>query len=234
MGAGMIPLEIAHGPLVDISDGEYPCKVAGFNRTGASLGGDGTHYGMVTDGDAILDTPRGSFPLRRGMFFVLPGPGFVEGFRGRGLIITRLDYEGLFQIGGPIEERGRLRYIDGCSDTLLVCPPVVGDPCLNHLHLPSGTEQTAHTHPTERIGVIVAGYGECRTPDETFPLVPGMGWRIPPGSVHSFFTFERSLDVIAWHPDSDTGPSHDDHPMVNRTYVDDISAAAIEEIRTRE
>jgi hypothetical protein len=25
------------------------------------------------------------------------------------------------------------------------------------------------------------------------------------------------LLVMAWHPDSDSGPSHDDHPMLNRT-----------------
>ena len=25
------------------------------------------------------------------------------------------------------------------------------------------------------------------------------------------------LDVIAWHPDSDFGPTDQDHPMINRT-----------------
>ncbi|HEY6557898.1 MAG TPA: RCC1 domain-containing protein [Polyangiaceae bacterium] len=31
-------------------------------------------------------------------------------------------------IGGPIEARGRLRYIDGCSNTFVVCPPRLGKP----------------------------------------------------------------------------------------------------------
>ena len=28
--------------------------------------------------------------------------------------------------------------------------------------------------------------------------------------------------VIAYHPDSDFGPTDDDHPMVNRTIVDGV------------
>jgi quercetin dioxygenase-like cupin family protein len=166
------------------------------------------------------------------MFFVVPGEGRVEG--GAGMVISRLGYQGLFQVGGPVEATGRLRYIDGCSDTLLVCPPVLGEPCLNHLHMPPGTDQTAHTHPSERIGVIVRGTGECRTPGGTFALRPGMGWRIPTGCLHSFFTRGAPLDVLAWHPDSDFGPTHDHHPMVNRTLVEGVPAASIDEIRTAE
>jgi quercetin dioxygenase-like cupin family protein len=150
------------------------------------------------------------------------------------MVISRLGYRGLFSLGGPVEAAGRLRYIDGCSDTLLVCPPVLGEPCLNHLHMPPGTDQTAHTHPSERIGVIVRGTGECRTPGGTFALRPGMGWRIPTGTLHSFFTRGEALDVLAWHPDSDFGPTHDHHPMVNRTMVDGVSASVIDEIRTAE
>jgi hypothetical protein len=46
-----------------------------------------------------------------------------------------------------------------------------------------------------------------------------MGWRIPTGSVHSFYTRETPLDVIAWHPDSDFGPTDENHPMRNRTIL---------------
>ena len=66
-----------------------------------------------------------------------------------------------------------------------------------------------------------------------------MGWSfwrgnsIPTGGQHSFFTDDQTMDVIAYHPDSDTGPDHDDHPMVNRTLVDGIPAAEIDEIRTQ-
>jgi hypothetical protein len=41
------------------------------------------------------------------------------------------------------------------------------------------------------------------------------------------------MTVIAYHPDSDFGATHEDHPMINRTMVDGISAAKIDEIRTQ-
>lgn len=227
-----VPLDIEHGPLLDLSGDAYPTRVAGWRDGRLGLEGGATHYGMVVEGSCRVDTEAGSFFLGAGMFWVVPGQGIVRG--GAGLVVSRLGYRGLFQVGGPIEAAGRLRYIDGCSDTLLVCPPALGEPCLNHLHMPPATDQTAHTHPSERIGVIVRGTGECRTPGGTFALRPGMGWRIPTGCLHSFFTRGESLDVLAWHPDSDFGPTHDHHPMVNRTYVEGVSATEIAEIRTRE
>jgi hypothetical protein len=64
-------------------------------------------------------------------------------------------------------------------------------------------------------------------------LVPGNAFVIPTGAIHSFNTPELTMDVVAFHPDSDTGMMDDDHPMVNRTIVDAISARHIESIRTR-
>lgn len=193
-------------------------RVWSWNEGTLALPTGQTAYGMVTTGQVEVSDPEaGSFTLSAGMFFVLPDGGQVRG--GEGLVITIAAYRGLRQIGGPLEATGRLRYIDGCSDTLLVSPPRLGDPCLNHLHIPPHTQQTPHTHPSVRIGVILRGSGECRTPDGVYPLQPGMGWYIPTGCLHSFFTQEEALDVIAWHPDSDFGPRDDDHPMVNRTLI---------------
>lgn len=193
-------------------------QVWSWTRQALTLPAGATTYGMITGGQAELsDTAIGSFILRKGMFFVLPEGGTISG--GSGLAITVPGYQGFRQIGGPLETVGRLRYIDGCSDTLLVCPPRLGDPCLNHLHIPPHTDQTPHTHPSMRIGVILRGAGECRTPDGVYPLRPGMGWYIPAGCLHSFFTEDQPLDVIAWHPDSDFGPRDDDHPMINRTFI---------------
>ena len=42
----------------------------------------------------------------------------------------------------------------------------------------------------------------------------------------------ESLRVVAFHPDSDFGPEHDFHPMINKTIVDGTSARLIESIRT--
>ena len=49
--------------------------------------------------------------------------------------IIRYGYQGL-DLVGKVEPTGRLAYIDGCTDTLLISPPRKGDACLNHLHFP--------------------------------------------------------------------------------------------------
>jgi len=161
--------------------------------------------------------------LMPGCFAVVPGGAQIKG--GAGLMIYTPEYVGLAQMGGPVEDAGRLRYIDGCSDSLLVCPPKIGEPCLNLLHLPRGIHQTQHTHPSDRIGIILRGSGLCKTPDGDTPLAGGMFWYIPAETVHSFHTEDGSLDVFAWHPDSDFGPSHDAHPMLNRTIVEGVAVS---------
>ncbi|MGB4947312.1 MAG: cupin domain-containing protein [Candidatus Competibacter denitrificans] len=213
-GLAFVPLALGPGVLLELGT----IQVWGWADEPLRLPSGMTAYGMVTTGQAQLaDAETGPFTLNAGMFFMLPDGGAVSG--GQGLAILLTGYRGLRHIGGPLEMAGRLRYIDGCSDTLLICPPRLGDPCLNHLHIPPHTDQTPHTHPSVRIGVILRGTGECRTPDGVFPLQPGMGWYIPTGCLHSFFTEDESLDVIAWHPDSDFGPRDDDHPMINRTVI---------------
>ena len=162
------------------------------------------------------------FSLGVGCYAQVPGGALVRG--GAGLIIYSPEYIGLAQAGGPVEASGRLNYIDGCSDSLLVCPAQLGEPCLNLLHLPPGIHQSAHTHPSERIGIILRGSGVCRTAAGDTLLQAGMFWFIPPEFVHSFHTYGDALDVLAWHPDSDFGPSHDAHPMINRTIVDGVPA----------
>lgn len=216
---------------------ELSCDLAqirGWNDGETVLPDSATHYGIVTQGETVLADASGEYRLRSGMFFVLPGAGRIVGSGSAGLVISQHGYTGLWQIGGPPEACGRLRYIDGCSDTLLVCPPLVGEPCLNFLHIPPGTDQTAHTHPSFRAGVILRGHGYCQTPDGRFALAPGLGWFIAPDAEHSFHTEGDFLDVIAFHPDSDFGPSHDDHPMTNKTIVNGVSAAHIDTIRTTE
>ncbi len=221
-----VPLALETGVLADLSQDVFPFRVYGFQDGDLDLPANATHYGMVTEGGGILHDRQDRFRLRAGMFFVAVGACRLLAPGGRGMVISHLGYEGLRQVGGPIEQSGRLRYIDGCTDTLLVCPPRLGEPCLNHLHIPPHTAQSAHTHPSERVGVILRGRGECRTGDgKVWPLSPGMGWRIPTGALHSFFTEDESLDVIAWHPDSDFGPTDENHPMLNRTILSPSDAA---------
>lgn len=178
---------------------------------------DLTHTVLAAGGSVQLRTPAGQFCLGQGMYAVVAGHGQVEG--GQGLLISTALYRGLFQLGGPPESSGRLRYIDGCTDTLLVCPPRLGEPCLNHLHLPAGTLQTHHTHPSDRVGIIARGSGWACAAGQRVALRAGMGWWIRTGTAHHFETESDSLDVLAWHPDSDFGPTDAGHPMINRTVL---------------
>lgn len=201
----------------------------------AAIDAPGATFGFVVDGqNAVLRHGGRPHAIPAGMYFVcdpleceLCTPG------GRILLIHQPGANFPFMVGGPIEPVGRLRYIDGCTDSLLIPPWRKGEACLNHLHIPAGTEQTMHTHPSDRIGVVVSGSGWCETPEGETALTPGTLWRIPAEGLHRFRTTTSALNVVAWHPDSDFGPTDDSHPMIQRTIVNGVSAAHIPDIRTR-
>jgi quercetin dioxygenase-like cupin family protein len=188
------------------------------------LEADATHFGYVLSGRMSLELcEQQSYDLHPGCYFCVPGPAYVEG-DGEVEIITSFTYRGLFSLGGPVEPWGRLQYIDGCTDTLLIPPVKRGDPCLNSLYFPANTRQTQHTHPSLRAGMVIGGKGVCKTPDGDHVLRPGRIFFLPPETWHAFFTEENrtetksALTVVAFHPDSDAGPTDEDHPMLNRTY----------------
>lgn len=206
------------GELFDCRADRDPTIVFGWRESRLELNTDDSGFGFVGSGRTTLSCASGSFELSCGMYFAVPGPAAIEG-TGVGFVASRIGYRGLFQLGGPIEESGRLQYIDGCSDSLLVAPVMSGDPCLNLLHIPPQTDQTAHTHPSLRIGIVVDGTGLCRTPQGDNPLTAGQVFLIHADGLHSFHTHSHSLRIVAWHPDSDCGPTHEQHPMLNRTLI---------------
>jgi hypothetical protein len=221
-----------------IIDEPHVCVVAAIDPAidlMDKFGQPGAVFGFVLDGEnALMRRRHRAVGLMPGDYFVAnPEEAQVISPGGRILLVQRPGSDFPFIMGGPIEQRGRLRYIDGCTDSLLIPPWRCGEPCLNLLHIPPGVEQTMHTHPSDRIGVVVSGHGQCVTPDGTTDLVPGMIWRIPADGLHRFRTDSSAVRIVAWHPDSDTGPSDDDHPMLNRSMVDGVSAAEIDAIRTR-
>jgi hypothetical protein len=240
-----VNIPCSDGILADMSGDQHPTKVYGWGYSSANpfeIQDKCTHFGFVVNGISTLTIKcfgvQKTFSLSSGMYFSVYGDIHIHG--GCGFISSRLGYHGVFMIGGPIEDKGRLLYIDGCSDSLLIPPVIKGDPCLNFLHFPSNINQTRHTHPSLRVGVVAGGRGRCVVPknddgsgsDIEIPLLPGHIFIIPTDGHHSFFTDDSSMDVIAYHPDSDTGPTHNDHPMINRTIVGGVSAAYIDEIRT--
>ena len=212
---------------VTIADGDLLSGVT--TQCGATFSGiqnrrlqlpAGTNSILCLSGVVRLTDGHGLVTITQGMYAVIPSDCSLETENGLAVAIHFPEAHGFRQFGGPIESTGRLTYIDGCTDTLLVCPPRLGAPCLNHLHIPARTDQSFHTHPSDRLGAILSGNGWCDTPNGTFELAAGVAWYIPTGCEHRFRTGSASLDVIAWHPDSDFGPTDDNHPMINRTILD--------------
>jgi hypothetical protein len=240
---------------------KYPIRYYNvINGDGLTTSEHNSYYGYIYEG-AFMIEQRGmpSNVVMEGMYFSITGNFEMESItNGRAIVIEVIKDKGIYPvnnfsavytISGPIEKKGRLKYIDGCSDSLLISTIKKGDPCLNHLHFPSGIDQTQHTHPSHRIGIVAKGNGECITPFGNLPLYKNMifiirewdgisfsigidGKTYPVGQ-HAFKTFDDNMDVIAFHPDSDFGATDEDHPMINRTIVDGVSANQLSDIRTK-
>jgi hypothetical protein len=216
------------GALLNDGNGKTKSIIYGFENVSlehidnrqASVADKGACFGFVASGRVAIQDKRVSWWLDAGQWFAVPG-GFVLNLTANSRVVVAqcVDYHGVYAMGGPIEKQGRLRYIDGCSDSLLCAPPLLGDPCLNHLHFPVGIQQTAHTHPSTRAGIVAKGQGLCDTGQQTIALATGSLFYIARHTEHRFITDASTMDVIAYHPDSDWGPTHQEHPMVNRTWV---------------
>lgn len=223
MENGFELLEIKNGVIYYSSPEDTGTVVIGFTEKSYTLlYPEHTYFGFVAEGEINLEQEnpeRRERTLYRGDFFSVVGPARIRS-QGKGMMNAVFEYRGFNLYGGPIEEKGKLSYIDGCTDTLLIPPVRLGDPCFNHLHFPKNTTQTPHTHPSIRTGVIYRGSGECVLEgDKRIPLSPGKVFIIKPDVVHSFNTLEDCMDVIAFHPDSDVGMTDSNHPMINRTII---------------
>tara|TARA_R110000787_G_scaffold43672_1_gene106956 strand:- start:83 stop:880 length:798 start_codon:yes stop_codon:yes gene_type:complete len=251
------------GKLYDQTDHKnYPLSYYNvIDGEGLTVSDNYSYYGFVYEGDVGIDNFEINHQqtLVAGMYFSFSGnAGFNPCVKGKAIVIEVNHNEGIYPLtkykatnvyGGPIEEEGRLKYIDGCTDSLLIPPVKLGDPCFNHLHFPPNITQTPHTHPSDRIGIVSKGYGECVTPFGNLPLTEGMifvirEWdgvsydtgldgKVYPNGTHKFNTQDSAMDVIAFHPDSDFGATDIVHPMINRTIVDGVSASKLEDIRTK-
>lgn len=224
------------GHLAEL-DPQFPSYLQGWSNGNLILKPMDTHFGYCHKGTAILTANGGRYPIYEKSYFCVPRGAILEGKNSEGIVISRKDYTGFFQIGGVVEWKGRLKYIDGCTDSLLVSPVKMGDPCLNLLYFPSGVHQTAHTHPSDRIGMILSGKGRCHAVEDgqekIIELEAGMIFCIHANGVHNFSTpYGEEMRVLAYHPESDFGPQDEDHPMINRTMIDGVSAAKKEEIHT--
>lgn len=218
-----------------ILDRQFPSYLMPFETGGFDsellFSPEDTHFGYVHEGAVWLRTAGGAvLPIGPGMAFSAPGALRLEiGPGSKGLVVSREGWRGLPVVAGPLEDTGRLKYIDGCTDSLLIPPVRKGDPCLNLLHFPPGIDQTPHVHPSDRIGLILSGRGLCHMREKVngewvaseVDLVPGMVFCIHTNGRHKFSTpYGEPMRVLAYHPESDFGPTDEDHPMINKTLVD--------------
>lgn len=238
--------EWKNGLLFDHSDSEYPTRLHALVGDGTfTFSAGSTYFIYQLSGLSFINA---DVPLKSGQFACCTDADvYINGDgHARAIIVERIGTHAMFNLGGPIEATGRLKYIDGCTDSLLIAPWKYGEACLNHLHFPQYINQTPHTHPSIRVGVVARGYGECITPFGNIPLTEGTVFAILPegktmvyegkkvvAGTHSFRTFDSTMDVIAYHPDSDFGPKDEEHPMINRTIVGGVSAKELNEIRTK-
>ena len=195
----------------------------------------GTHYGFVWQGQATLQRSSISmpFPLAAGMYFSLGESATLHGQDSAGMVVTDTAHQGQFLVGGPVESSGRFAYIDGGTTSLLIAPMTVGDPCLHALYMPPNVDQTMHHHLSDRFGLIIYGSGQCCTPEgDCQSLQPGILFRIPAYQEHKFVTRAQGLNLVVFHPDSDIGFSDRNHPMLRRTFIDNVSATELPNIQT--
>jgi hypothetical protein len=206
----------------------YPCSLENVKTTAREIktySAYTTIYGFVFRGNLTTD----SFSVSAGQYFCLTSTNsdqLVVNIEEHSdlVIIERIGFKGQNTVGGPLEQSGRLVYIDGCSDSLLVYPPRQGDPSLNALFFPSHIEQTYHIHPSIRLGMVISGSGVAcikkdRVNEAEIPLTPGTVFCIEERELHRFRTEDERMIVVAFHPDGDWGPTDHNHTMLNRTYI---------------
>ena len=176
-------------------------------------------------GDSKIKIGKKTHKLEAGQYFsfFVEDDGFKAESEDKLMLIVKLGYKPQQNIGW-VEEKGRLTYIDGCSDSLLIYPPRMGDPSLNLLYFPPGIDQTAHTHPSIRLGCVINGSGFADVWKDgvltTVELVQGKMFCLEEHELHRFRTSSNTpMTIIAWHPDGDWGPTDHNHTMLNRTYI---------------
>ena len=122
-------------------------------------------------------------------------------------------------LAGAVEQYGRNAYIDGCHSSILLMPPVLGDPCLNALYLIPNIVQTEHTHPSDRYGFLVEGSVHAFAETGDYKMTTGDAFYLPEGELHHFETSDERAVIIAYHPDSAWGPTDESHQMLDATIM---------------
>lgn len=212
---------------------EFPTEIFIYSGGNKLLRDGASHYIVVYSGVTVLKYNGDIRTLGEGCYGVFPGKTELLSGSGATFVVSAVGYDAMHLSGGPIEDTGRLRYIDNCHNTVLLPPPVKGEPCLNFLDLCPGVTQTPHTHPTIRIGIILRGSGACGTATGTLPLKTGTMFVIPPETLHSFQSKEEQMKIVIYHPDSVDGPTHTSNTMMNNTFIEGKTAQNLPQFHTK-
>src|SRR5690606_21648494 len=120
-----------NGAQHDGRDPNYPCYLTTVAaRVGeppadgsVDMLADGSHFIYAYSGKCRIWVPgieephyERTYALEPGMYACVPGAVEIE-TTGLAAVMSREGYEGYFLIGGPVEWKGRMRYIDGCTDS---------------------------------------------------------------------------------------------------------------------
>ena len=115
---------------------------------------------------------------------------------------------------------GNLSYIDGGTNTTAINPGRLGDPVINYVHFPAGMQQTLHTHPSHRVGMVLRGRGRVELDHGNFELAAGEVFFMQRNVLHNFTCpYNEDLVLYVFAPDSGTGPTDEVNPLKIRTYV---------------
>ena len=117
--------------------------------------------------------------------------------------------------------KGNLSYMDGGTNTTAVNPGRLGLPVINYVHFPAGMEQTLHTHPSQRIGLILSGKGLIELDKGVmFPIKEGDCFVMERNVLHNFMCNQgEDVTLFVFSPDSGTGQTDEINPLKVRTYV---------------
>jgi len=117
-------------------------------------------------------------------------------------------------------DMGNLSYMDGGTNTTAINPGRLGDPVINYVYFPAGMQQTLHTHPSHRVGMVLKGHGLVELDNGEFPLQQGDVFFMQRNVLHNFkCPYGEEVVLFVFAPDSGTGPTDEVNPLKIRTYV---------------
>jgi len=208
---------IENGETYEVRDiWSYDIVVSKENYFGHDF--TGTSYLMGKDCSIQVTggwSGNGNFAAQTGKEFVAHGETFVHiKFYGLSMNDERL----FVPCGNPM---GNLSYMDGGTNTTAVNPGRLGLPVINYVHFPAGMEQTLHTHPSQRIGLILSGKGLVELDKGVkFPIKEGDCFVMERNVLHNFMCNQgEDVTLFVFSPDSGTGPTDEINPLKVRTYV---------------